>query len=62
MFVRNQPWDGINWRWTGKVHWMERPFVTTCGIDVGPTWREYSARLDIVRPLVCKHCVSDVVD
>ncbi len=58
MFVRNQPWDGSNWRWAGKVHWMEGPFVTTCGRAVTDTWRTVKpdTMLTNGRQEICKLC------
>jgi hypothetical protein len=59
MFVRNRPWNGASWVWTGKVHWMVRPFVTECGLTVTDSWRQTEGLGEYARWRVCKHCQTE---
>lgn len=64
-WVQRRPWDDTrgNWRNDLKRHWMERPWVTRCGMEmVEDDWTDGGRRGDLTPGQrefgACKKCLS----
>ena len=59
-FVQSRSWSDHHHNWiTGKVHWMERPWVTTCGRVVKDDWVGLSRWPNRTWTNLCKSCVPE---
>lgn len=59
-WVKSRRWDDHGRRWTvGKIHWMERPWITTCGLEVTDDWTEGHPMPHRAWPGLCKKCGGD---
>lgn len=62
MFVKTRKWSEAQFRFnTGKVHWMTKPWVTKCGIEMGKDW-QLNHKWQRYWSDGCKRCGIDVKD